>query len=247
MNPTFGLYDPASEDARCLASLIQEPCIWEGMRVDGRNKIALATQDWPGCFVSIMRGEDLRPVGFQIFLPRLPQAYEMHVGFLENARGEIALQAVSAIAKRMFIETDALQVIIQCPDWNQATRIFAARFGATQLFRKENFALRDGKVCGASYYHRRLSDWMFGQLSEFEREDIPGDGDLIKGVRAITIEVAKFNPAKADGFYNWFALVANVPGVKVEPILDGCVLTFPDLRIVISRGKIALIEEIQCH
>lgn len=242
MTLSFDRFTFESDDAEALSWLVSQDSIWEGMRIDGKEQHEVAMQDWPGSYVSIARDKG-EAVGFMVFLWRGIGLYELHVGFLDEARGCAVPRLMKDAVDSLFFKTDAVELFVHCPDWNPVVEKLAQFFCARLLVRNSSYAMRDGKMQGAIIHTMTLSEWIFQHINEFGTE---GDG-LIEKMRMVAMEMAKWNPDKAGRLYNLFAGYVGQPGVHVAAIPEGAVLTFADLRILISRGTIAAREDLKCR
>jgi hypothetical protein len=251
MNISLSRYDLANDDAAGLIDLVMRAEIWEGMRVDGKDQQEIANTDWTGSYLSILRDSESKDaLGFQLFIPRFVGVYEMHVGFVESARGNQAKSAVIHAVNAMFMETDAIEIFIHCPQWNPCAWVFAATLNADSLFSIPAFAQRGNKTQSATVCHKRLHDWIFERAEHFRVEQCAKDGrsEIEINMRSATVELAKRQPLKAQAFYDIYAGLSGQPRASIIPFPAGAIVLFADLRIFIIEGKVAFSEEIpSCH
>lgn len=114
----------------------------------------------------------------------------------------------------MFIQTDAAQIIAECPNYNLAVRLIAKNCGARELFYIERFVTRDGIPYGATVCGKTLEEWVWDNHQEFN------DGPLLlfpdsdewdqthRNMTILALEMAKSGQAtKGQFIYNrWLGL-----------------------------------------
>lgn len=105
----------------------------------------------PRCICLEVPGE-----GGWVLQPIMSGVYELHTLFLPEARGKAYFKNAKEAVRRIFTETDCLEIVTKCPDDNGGARMAARIMGFRERFRRED-AWAPG--VGVSYQVFSLDDW----------------------------------------------------------------------------------------
>lgn len=227
---SFGLVAKHSNDDCAIKEILVRPEIWEAQRRDGDSINAVPEASFgESAFAAVFR-QDNQPVGYVLFtlvpLQTHQTIYVQHTAFLEAFRGEKAMGCIAAAHQEMFFQTTALSIITHCPDWLPATKWMAEKMGGRRVSHMNHFALRDGRVQGASIYRIQCFDWACDNHEEFqdlgerwhetvfkELEPHHDDDPAHNGFLGLALMMGIRQPHKAMAIYNmWAERAGYVPG-----------------------------------
>lgn len=179
--------------------------------------------------------------------------YEVHSQFLPDS-GTAAIRAMRAALRWMFTRTDAVQIVSQVPDNNDAAKGFARAGGLKQIFRREH-----GLLGPASYVGIRIEDWAQGaneleavgdefhhllETAKIESgSSLPQHPDDPAHERAVgaAVEMCRAgNSAKGVAFYNQWALLAGYMPIRLVSVAP-LVIDVVDAVVGLENGKMEVL------
>lgn len=195
--------------------------------------------------------------GGWILQPVLPGVYELHTLFLPEARGRSYFEQAREAIRRVFSETDCLEIVTKCPDDNGGARLAAQLIGFRERFRRED-AWAPG--VGISYRTFSLDDWFVrdteckkageafhdalegakiaaGSTLPIHPEDVAHD----QAVGAACLMIGAGQVAKGVAFYNRWAILAGY--ATITQISD----TLIDVRDAIIEVRGGKMEVLKCQ
>lgn len=259
---SFGPWQDGSDDAKDMLWLLQEDDIWEPQARDGDSREAARGASFPGAWLALYR-DGTSPLGYILYIPRNPvcTVLEQHTAFITRARGQVAARVIENATAAVFLQTPCSRIVTFCPDWHPASKYMARHMGATPVYRKENFAERQGKKFGAELYSQSVLEWafrnhhkyaeigkawhdsVFAKLEPHHEDDAAHDGFV-----GLAVTMGKYQPHKAVAVYNtWAELAGYAPAQVGWSDMQGNALIDIANAYVVNNGNRAVAAFPKCQ
>jgi hypothetical protein len=209
--------------------------VWEGIRVADISKEEFAERlkaNVPDGYVMLIEheGEVAGNIMFlRTYQNEQPSAcYEQHTALRECLRADGEHYFEDAL-RFMFVQTDAMFVRTECPDWNPLLVRVAGKVGAKKMFCQPRKYAKDGKQYGVTHVGISMMDWAHRHHLEYAQvgdewhdqlfaggEPHHDDDEAHNGFLGLALRIGQHNPRKAADTYNAWAFVSNYWPATVE-------------------------------
>lgn len=99
-------------------------------------------------------------VGGLILFNRLPSGeWEIHIHFLPQMRGKHAISGAISAIEQFFQSTQVDRIMYKIPDFNKASKVYAAKIGGKRTHYKPNEWVKNGVSYGVQYYELEAGKW----------------------------------------------------------------------------------------
>ncbi len=95
-----------------------------------------------------------------ISTPVMPGLYECHMQVLPAGRGKWAVEMASEVFRRLFCDTDAMELVARIPEYNKAARGMMRLIGAHREHDQDGGWIKDGRIYKVSWYSLTIFDWI---------------------------------------------------------------------------------------
>jgi hypothetical protein len=180
--------------------------------------------------------------------------YEVHTLSLPEGRGRPMLRARGESLRKMFVETDAIEIVTTVPEGNAGADIWAKHAGFREVYSRPWAWQLNGASVTASYRSLAYQDWVFKdrenhalgyefheQIHRFTSDDHGIDlthdfyvGATLAGIRA-------GNTTKALGLYNRWAAHAGYEPCRCVS-LNPVVLDFRSAVVQITETGLQVLQ-----
>jgi hypothetical protein len=99
-------------------------------------------------------------LGCCMFLKMMPGVYEVHTQVRKEGRGEWTNALTAACAHKMFLQTDAYEIMTRVPAGHIAAKAAAVSAGMRYDFTREKECLFRGTMIDVHIYSFRIQDWL---------------------------------------------------------------------------------------
>lgn len=215
-----------TRDHELVNRILNEPEILAAVCPDGVTALdAAALEGENRVFVKVTDKEEV--LGLWVVQRHLPGVYEIHTCLLPTCRGVKAVIAGRRGVEWLFLQTDAERVFSLCPASNQASLMYAGAVGFRVACKRLELWVKGGQPEGATVVEWTVQEWAYASAGRFEalghklHEEVfaprwqhEGDDPLHEGMVGLAMEMAAFQPVKAERVYNTWAVAAGYAPVR---------------------------------
>lgn len=139
-------------DAKAINKVVNDPSVAPWVLLKGAGYLDLSDRVRDHRNMLLMLGDDGGCLFEQLGEPGI---YEVHIQFLENVRGKVALEFVNSALFWMFTRTDCMEILTRVPQNNEPARMMVSLVHGIYEFVEGEF---NGHKL--DHYALRYNDWL---------------------------------------------------------------------------------------